>query len=393
MHRKFNPDKRHLALYILDECQHRLFNSEKERKLQKIGSSIISQLVDEVRSLNISICSLSQEPSSLVKPAVNNSYAKLVFHLGTGSEIDVMIKAIGLNNDQAEILYRIETGEAIVRLAGGYMEPFPVLIDEFTYPRDIDVIEFNKHQAELKDDLYARSEIVYESDKSVRKSQLEKKRICKKPKSIRPKFQNTVSSQFISVLQVWLNQRNIFLTQGGIFAKAGIKSGSTQSRLKKEAIRHELIIEHKIQIGKTFMSVWEPTQKAFNLIKVSKPCLKSKGGYLHQFSAYHIKQWFESRGYSAKLEFQLTNRKAVDLIAQNRAATLFIEIVVSSLEKEKSNVLKDFATEFMPGKLIFAVINSRVKKKLTDLIFNNPETRKHRDRIEIRLIGDFLGND
>gem|GEM_PF-3999376 len=154
-----NPDKRDLALRVYDEAQHRIFSSEKERNVRKISASIISMMVDEIRSMNIGICSMSQEPSTLVNAVLNNSYMKVCFHLGSGKEIRVMKEAMGLNDDQAEVLHSIETGEGIVRMAGGFMDPFPVKFRLFEGSGYVDMDEFKDHQKKLKEKLYKDSGI------------------------------------------------------------------------------------------------------------------------------------------------------------------------------------------------------------------------------------------
>ena len=154
MYRIWNPDQRKLTLHVYDECQHRLFSREKERGAHKISASVISMLVDQARAMNMALCSLSQEPSSLVNAVLNNSYLKVAFHLGSGQEVRVMKEAMGLKEEQADVMHTLETGEAIVRMAGGYMEPFPVKVREFEGPRNIDWREFWKHQAEMKEKLY-----------------------------------------------------------------------------------------------------------------------------------------------------------------------------------------------------------------------------------------------
>jgi hypothetical protein len=154
-----NPDKRDLALHVYDEAQHRIFSSEKERNIRKIGASLISMMVDEIRAMNMGICSMSQEPSTLVNAVLNNSYLKVCFHLGSGKEIQVMKEAMGLTDDQTELLHTIETGEGIVRIAGGFMDPFPVKFQQFDEPRCVDMAEFKHHQTEMKRGLWKKAGI------------------------------------------------------------------------------------------------------------------------------------------------------------------------------------------------------------------------------------------
>ncbi len=164
MYRIWNPEKREMTLHVYDECQHRLFSREKERNAHKISASLISMLVDEARAMNMAICSLSQEPSSLVNAVLNNSFLKVAFHLGSGIEVRVMKEAMGLSQEQADALHKMETGEAIVRMAGGFMDPLPIMVDEFQRPTQIDEVDFAEHQKRLKADLYEDAGIGVESD-------------------------------------------------------------------------------------------------------------------------------------------------------------------------------------------------------------------------------------
>ncbi|MBN4081380.1 ATP-binding protein, partial [Caldithrix abyssi] len=159
MYRVFNSGERELTIHIMDEVQHRLFSRMKEKSVKKISSSVISMLVDQARAYNISIVALSQEPSVLLKSILNNSFMKLSFHLGSGEEVKIMSGGMGLSRDQREAMFYLETGEAIVRMAGGFLEPLPIKIDEFHVPNDVDMNEFRNHQAAMKNRLYEESGI------------------------------------------------------------------------------------------------------------------------------------------------------------------------------------------------------------------------------------------
>ena len=111
---------------------------------------------------------MSQEPSSLVKPVLNNSFLKLAFHLGSGDEIKTASNAMGLNEEQKQALHYLDTGEAIVRMAGGFMDPFPVKIGKFEANAEISDAEFWQHQKEMKESLYRDSGVV-EGDKTSQK--------------------------------------------------------------------------------------------------------------------------------------------------------------------------------------------------------------------------------
>jgi hypothetical protein len=401
MYRVHNPSMRNLSLNIYDECQHRLFSNEKEKKIHKFGSSIVSQLVDQSRAMNIGICSLSQEPSTLINAVINNSFLKLAFHLGSGIEIKIVKEAMGLTNEQADLLHHLEPGQAIARIAGGFMHAFPVALYDFQETNTCSESEFRKHQSHIKEQLY--EETVKRQITAVKPAFQESSQ--KSPaisgKSYGPsaghsqehysqKRQNWIDT-IMPLLQVWLNLPHPFLTQGEIFKKVGISSGSKQAKIKKELIRRLLIIEQKIQKAKTYFSIWEPADKAYEIINKSRPTHRSKGGYLHAFLTHRIKKWGESHGYEVKIEFMLSNNKAVDLVLKNEQQLVFVEVAISRpFEKEIRNIIKDFATELIPDRLAIAAKDSKTRKKIQNLVDNNDSLDAYRNKIDIILAGDLI---
>lgn len=401
MFRVYNYDKRELSLCIFDECQHRLFSSEKERNNQKLGSSLISQLVDQSRALNIGICSFSQEPSTLIRAVINNSWLKIAFHLGSGGEIKTVSEAMGLNKEQTEVLHYLEIGEAIVRMASGYMDAMLVKLDNYENIPALNEHDFWGLQQEMKDELYKNS-ILIDHCSDYTQGFVEDNFF--KTKKTKPASDNTDSQEkyhsperptsksnnaVLQLIKVWLNLKEPFITQGQLFEKAGIKSGSTQIKFKKILLKEALIKEHRLQIGKTYASIWEPMQKAYELIDIIKPAFKSKGGYLHQFITYHIKNWAVSRGYSVDIEFFLSNGKAVDLILR-KDDTIFIEIGISSLKKEPENLVKDISTDLLPDWIWLVVIDSKSKTKIEELTMSDSRLIDYRDKFTVKLAGDFL---
>ncbi len=405
-YRVYNPSQRELCLHVYDECQHRLFSSEKERKLQKTSSSLVSQLVDQARAMHLGLCSLSQEPSTVIRALLNNSFLKVAFHLGSGSEIRVVSDAMGLTPDQSDTLHYLETGEAIVRMAGDFMDAMPVKFHNFEAEKALSDKDFIREQQLIKEELYESClptdrypKAIPETEIVAQPGKTKTAALASKPPTIRPSTpalprpSNDIG-QVKPVLQIWLNLPAPFLTQGEIYHKAGITSGSAQARIKKIALRLGMIKEYKLQVGRTYASIWEPLDKAYELAGVEKPRLKSKGGYLHQFIAYHLRLWAQSQGYKAEIESVLPNGKAVDLVLRDTNEVVFIEIAVSPpLEKELSNVLKDFSSDLTPSGLIMVVTDGKARKKLEKLIASDERVAPYRDRIEVELAGKFLTRD
>lgn len=197
-----------------------------------------------------------------------------------------------------------------------------------------------------------------------------------------------------SLVRLWLSLAHPFHSQGALFRKAGITSGSVQAKIKKDLLRFSLIIEHQLQIGKTKLSIWEPTDKAYDIVGMKKPRHKSKGGYPHQFIAYHMRIWAKEQDYSADIEFMLSNGKAVDLVLRKGSELIFVEIAVSPpLQKELTNIIKDFSSDMIPDSLVVAVVNGRTRNQLVKLIACDDRMASYRDRIQVVLAGDFITKD
>lgn len=406
LYRKYNPDSRVLTLHIYDECQHRLFSSQKERSQHQTTAPLVSKLVDEARSLGLGICSLSQEPSTVIKAIQNNAWLRVAFRLGSGTEIRVVREAMGLTDDQANVLFYLEPGEAIVRLAGGYMEPMLVKFDEFEQAAFCSEGEFRKYQEELKQELYREAGVretaplveYVPSISNTLSGDTDHNQRAIKPTTktnsalYKSQPQTDQTAAVKPLLSIWLNLPYPFLTQGELFLRAGIMSGSKQSSIKNQLVTQGFVIEHRLQIGKTFATILEPTGKAFDLIGNAKPSFHSKGGYLHQFIAHRVCEWAIAKNLNPKVEFMLSNGKAVDVAwQQSDNGWVFGEIVVSKpWSKEALNLDKDVSSDLRPTKILVLAVDSKVKAELSELFSSEPQLAECMNCIEVRLAGEFM---
>ncbi len=195
-------------------------------------------------------------------------------------------------------------------------------------------------------------------------------------------------------LTLWLNQKKPFLSQREILDLLNITSGSIISRTKKDFKINGYIKTHKLQIGKTNSSIWEPTEKAYQFVGLKKPTWESKGGYLHQYIVFYFKKHGIKDGYHVEVEYFLDNGKAVDLLLKNNNEIIFIEIATSyPLEKEISNIIKDFSSSLIPDQLIIAVQNGKMKTKLEKMILSDKRIDNNRDKIKVVLAGNLINQE
>ena len=194
-----------------------------------------------------------------------------------------------------------------------------------------------------------------------------------------------------ALLAIRLGLHDPSLCQGELFRKAGIRSGSTQGMIKRYSVAQGLIREHRLPVGKTHISVWEPLDKAYELCGLQKRALHSKGGFLHQFICHHLKHWAIQHGYSADVEFMLSNGKAVDLILRKGDEIIFVEIAISPpLAKELENCVKDLCTDFQPDKLVILARDKKDKIKLESLVSGDDQIAPYCDKVQVSLAGNFI---
>jgi hypothetical protein len=122
-----------------------------------------------------------------------------------------------------------------------------------------------------------------------------------------------------------------------------------------------------------------------------KRVFESKGGYLHQFCVYRIKERALRQGFTADVEFMLSNGKAVDLVLRREGEILFIEAATSEpMEKEVRNLVNNVTIELTPNQLIVAVKDTKMKRSLESLIAGSEELKMHLTKIRVVYAGDLI---
>jgi hypothetical protein len=201
----------------------------------------------------------------------------------------------------------------------------------------------------------------------------------------------TISKEAKNFLRAWLSLEFPFFCQGELYKIVGIDSGSKGARIKRELIALDTFSEAKLPFGRTSEIIWIPKEKAYDIIGLEKPKYHSKGGYLHQYVAYHLTQMAKKSGYLAELEFNLTNGKAVDMLLRKGNKAFFVEIAISEpADKELNNIHKDFASDLMPNLLILAAKDSKMKAEIKRLVAEDPQCKPFEGKIQVVLAGDLI---
>ncbi len=109
-----------------------------------ITESFIITCIRRLREYGEGIVIADQCLSSLREVVKSNVYTTLCLSQSGYKDIKEVIRIMGLNPEQAEIILRMKTGEGIIRKAGGRF-PYPQLIKiPFVRPKNLSNREIDK---------------------------------------------------------------------------------------------------------------------------------------------------------------------------------------------------------------------------------------------------------
>ena len=126
---------------IFDEAS-RVF---KKNIKTDLGTPYIEQIVRLIREFGVGLVVADQMPHALADSIKSNVFTTTALSLSNGKDIDDVVRAMRLSKDQADYLGRQDVGQAVVKLAGRYPEPFPIVIPHFPIQRYISDDEVDNH--------------------------------------------------------------------------------------------------------------------------------------------------------------------------------------------------------------------------------------------------------
>ena len=117
-----NNPQNDLAVFV-DEGQ-LLWDVQAEKRVYQSSSSVLSRLTATVRKYNLKLFVAAQQPSLLASSIKANSFCKVQLALGDGGDIMDMGSSMFLTQEQIYYSRLLEVGQAIIKLAGRWPEPF-----------------------------------------------------------------------------------------------------------------------------------------------------------------------------------------------------------------------------------------------------------------------------
>jgi len=107
-----------------------VFDDSYEKR-PDLGLPIIHHLLTTVRKSKITIYACTQTPHQIGASIHSNSFAKIMFSLSNGRDIECMQFSMGIRNqEQKDYCFKLKPREAIVKFSSRYQEPFLAIVPE-----------------------------------------------------------------------------------------------------------------------------------------------------------------------------------------------------------------------------------------------------------------------
>jgi hypothetical protein len=107
-----------------------VFDISFERR-PDLGLPIIHHLLTTVRKSKTNIFACTQTPHQVGSSIHSNSFAKIMFSLSNGDDIEFMQRSMGIKDpEQKQYCYAIKPRDAVVKFSARYQEPFLLQIPE-----------------------------------------------------------------------------------------------------------------------------------------------------------------------------------------------------------------------------------------------------------------------
>jgi hypothetical protein len=369
---------RHLLLF--DEGK-RIFDINKERRWEQ-GISTIDLITARLREFGEALIVSDQEASKLTDSIKANTYTKILLSVGSGKDLQDMALSMGLNLNQREIAYLLQTGEAVIKIAS--KDPIPLKIPKIPVAK---VVTDSELEERLKlvisqfrvSPRHKPEKFVQHLDHLARIYKVKKKMLENETLASEEGLSQSALQMLIQIAQkpfLSLTQR---YRQLGLSVAKGVK-------LKEELLSLGLVKQVSVPLGKPGGEIMllELTDRGKAIaekmgIRIEE---KGRGGVVHKFWQNKIKEYFEKQGKQAFVEYN-----DIDVFVKNGDS---IAVQVSLDYRGEVEDLKKALQS--ADAVISASADKEIRARLIDLA-QNELSPEELSRIQFSLAADFLISD
>ena len=364
-------DLRHV--FFLDEGK-QVFSVYKERQ-DAAGIPAIDELTAKMREFGEGLVVADQEATKLTDSIKANTYTKCLLATGDAKQFDEIASSMHLTERQEDIGRGLGTGDAIIQVSGS--APVPVLLNSFGLEKSISDAELQRRQYGMWNALTS----------TPRDPQVEAAEQGTPPESKESNQQDTMRSDELALSEDAERLLEDIVTNP--FSRVSdryeqFSSVHSGNEAKKELLETGLVEEQRVTTGTGTRTLFELTDRGRDYVET---CLgmdakqRGRGGIIHRYWQYRLKEMFESAGWVAKRELF-----DADVYVNMAGVELVIELAMTADDREVDHVKRHLEKGF---DRIWIVCRTEDVK--ADLRKRLEEEGLFRDRVDLRLLQEIRG--
>lgn len=339
----------------------------KSRDVETFDESYINEFVTKFREPGIGIIVSSQETASFNQTIRSIAYTKICFPLTDGKDKAVIKGSFGLDEKQADFLFKLpKFGQAIVRY-GGYQDPFLLAVPHFNPKKDV-----------TDEEVESKMENFYnELDLKMKQTPL------KKPLHVLEPMPPD------SVALLFYLGKNPFTKVSDMTNAPGFKSPTEVTNALEWLEDHGYIKREKYKTSKigrkAIFAVL--TEKAFSYLGIKG--IPGKGNFEHKWYQHIVFENLKKAGSTPKIECSMQgHQKSVDVLAYSNETGYIAYEISLHFENLISNIIKDFDSEV--AQVFIVARDKESMKKAIKMVDDTPALSSCRQRISFCTISDFF---
>jgi hypothetical protein len=315
---------------ICDEA-HRIWDANKEWRdtTREMGMPTINLFPTQFRDFGTALILPSQEPSKMTQSVHANTLVKIVGNLGNGTDINSIAEAMGLDDDERDVIHKLKRGEWLVKLSDQYTEPFMIVTDD--YPVD-------KHVSDqaVADRL---RKLLPELTGQTKQASVAETAIDHGPTLIKSQLSADAWGTMANVCQ------HPFM---GIRSRCySLKfSGRRIEQAIQELTDRHLVTGTDVRLGSfrpvRFLMLTENALKLLHSFGYDTSLWKKIGntGFLHSLYQVLIAYSFRRKGYEATIEKKLASGRRLDVYCYdgNKKIGIEIELTTTNIEEKVEGI-------------------------------------------------------
>ena len=366
---------------IFDEAR-KVFKKDYKSEL---GTPYVDLMATQIRETGVGLVISDQIPHMLSDAAKSNFYTIISLSLSNGKDIEDIAKTMRLTREQADVLNKLEVGQGIVKLAGRYHEPFPIVMPYFPIDRYVSDSEVDEFMRPILDAFTIKprtplSEVLAKGKEGDR-PKAEYRENGREPDDFRVDVEDVIKTRKDEVRDFMIHiEKHPFLNVTERYSDMGLNTYKG-NKIQKELLESGYLRE--IKVGKsTYLDL---TDKGMEAIGSEKSRFRGRGSFDHILYQEKIREYYEGLGYNAYVEKDLYG-KAIDILVMKPGSIMAFEVELDITDHIIENILRDFTVGVNE---VVVVTKKKLSVKMREKIeksIDRDETKK----LSFELIDRYL---